>query len=187
MLFLLVAAVLGLAGAALVVTALWPPSYLAQRRRRRLSPLERSLQQVEAAAQGDDEAARRRTLDDLATHLGEIPSPSLEVRTRALAWGQSPPDPEALARLDGAGASDAERRGARPDGRARSHAHRSLSTLRAAGHTERRRERARAGRPPDPGRADRARTRSRSRPRSRSSPRRAGPPALPRRSAVATG
>ena len=51
-LFLLTAAVLGLAGAALVVTALWPPSYLAQRRRRRLSPLERSLQHVEAAARG---------------------------------------------------------------------------------------------------------------------------------------
>ena len=97
--FLLTAAVLGLAGAALVVTALWPSSYLAERRRRRLSPLERSLQQVEAAAEGSDEAARRRTLDDLATHLGEIPSPSLEVRTRALAWGQGPPDPEALIRL----------------------------------------------------------------------------------------
>ena len=51
--FLLVAAVLGLAGAALVVTALLPPSYLAQRRQRRLSPLERSLQQVEAAAEGE--------------------------------------------------------------------------------------------------------------------------------------
>ena len=98
-LFLLTAAVLGLAGAALVVTALWPPSYLAQRRRRRLSPLERSLQHVEAAAEGGDEASRRRTLDDLATHLGDVPSPSLEVRTRALAWGESPPDPEALARL----------------------------------------------------------------------------------------
>ena len=98
-LFLLMAVVLGLAGAALVVAALWPPAYLTQRRRRRLSPLERSLQQVEAAAQGDDEIARRRTLDDLATHLSEIPSPSLEVRTRALAWGQGPPDAEALARL----------------------------------------------------------------------------------------
>jgi hypothetical protein len=97
--FLLAAAVLGLAGAALVVTAFWPSSYLAQRRQRRLSPLERSLQQVEAAAEGDDEAARRRTLDDLATHLGEIPSPSLEVRTRALAWGQGPPDPEELTHL----------------------------------------------------------------------------------------
>jgi hypothetical protein len=97
--FLLAAAVLGLAGAALVVTAFWPSSYLAQRRQRRLSPLERSLQQVEAAAEGDDEAARRRTLDDLATHLGEIPSPSLEIRTRALAWGQGPPDPEELTHL----------------------------------------------------------------------------------------
>lgn len=98
-LFLLLAVVLGLAGAGLVVAALWPSAYLTERRRRRLSPLERSLQQVEAAAQGDDEAARRRTLDDLATHLSEIPSPPLEVRTRALAWGQDPPDAEALARL----------------------------------------------------------------------------------------
>ncbi len=112
-LFLLTAAVLGLAGAALVVTALWPPSYLAQRRRRRLSPLERSLQQVEAAAEGDDEAARRRTLDDLATHLGEIPSPSLEVRTRALAWGAEPARPRGARASRGAGAGDAERRSER--------------------------------------------------------------------------
>ena len=98
-LFLVAAAVLGLAGAALVVTALWPPSFLARRRWRRLSPLERSLLRVEAAATSDDEAVRRRTLDDLATRLGDIPSPSLEPRTRALAWGQSPPEPEALTLL----------------------------------------------------------------------------------------
>lgn len=95
-LLLLVATILGLAGAALVVTALWPPSLLARRRSRRLSPLERSLLRVEAAARGDDEAARRRALDDLATNLAEVRSPSLETRTRALAWGQSAPDPEAL-------------------------------------------------------------------------------------------
>lgn len=97
--FLLVAFVLALAGAGLVVTALWPPSFLAERRRRRLSPLERSLLQVEAAARSNDEAARRRTLDDLATRLREVPSPSLERRTRALAWGQSPPAPDALTLL----------------------------------------------------------------------------------------
>jgi hypothetical protein len=97
--FLLMAVILGLAGAALVVAALWPRTYSSQRRRRRLPPLERSLQQVEAAARCDDEADRRRTLDDLATHLSEIPSPSLEVRTRALAWGEAAPEPEALALL----------------------------------------------------------------------------------------
>ena len=96
LLFLIAAAVLGLAGAGLVITALWPRSFLAERRWRRLSPLERSLLQMEAAARGDDEAARRRTLDDLATHLGSVPSPSLERRTRALAWGESPPEPETL-------------------------------------------------------------------------------------------
>ncbi len=97
--FLVAAAVLTLVGAVLVVTVLWPPSFLAQRRWRRLSPLDRSLLLVEAAARNADEATRRRTLDDLATRLGEVPSPSLERRTRALAWGQSPPDPDALAVL----------------------------------------------------------------------------------------
>lgn len=97
-LLLVVAVVLGLAGAALVLTTLWPPSYAGQRRLRRLSPLERSLLRVEAAAR-DDEATRRRTLDDLATRLGGVPAPVLERRTRALAWGQSPPEPEALVLL----------------------------------------------------------------------------------------
>jgi hypothetical protein len=95
---LVVAVALGLAGAALVLTTLWPSS-AAQRRLRRLSPLERSLLRVEAAAASDDEATRRRTLDDLATQLGGLPAPSLERRTRALAWGKSPPEPEALALL----------------------------------------------------------------------------------------
>jgi hypothetical protein len=98
-LLLLAAAILGLAGAALVVTALWPRSFWSQRRLRRLSPLERSLLEVEAAARSDDESVRRRTLDQLATRLGEVPSQSLEAQTRALAWGQSPPAPEALTLL----------------------------------------------------------------------------------------
>jgi HAMP domain-containing protein len=97
-LFLLVAAALGLVGAALFVTALWSRSFLSRRRRRPLSPLERSLQRVEAAAQSD-EPTRRRTLDDLATHLGDVPAPALELQTRAIAWGQSPPDPEVLTLL----------------------------------------------------------------------------------------
>jgi hypothetical protein len=98
-LLLLAAALLGIVGAVLVVTALWPPSLLSRRRWQRLSPLERTLLQVEAAARSDDEAVRRRTLDQLATRLGESSSPSLEVRTRALAWGQSAPEPEALTLL----------------------------------------------------------------------------------------
>ena len=98
-LFLVAAAVLGLAGAGLVVAGLWPSSFRAKRRRRSLSPLERSLQRVEAAARDDDEPARRQTLDDLATRLSDVPSLALELRARALAWGQRPPEPEALTLL----------------------------------------------------------------------------------------
>ena len=43
--------------------------------------------------------------DDLATRLGGVPSPALERRTRALAWGQAPPEPEALDAPRGAGAA----------------------------------------------------------------------------------
>ena len=93
------AAVLGVAGALLVVTAIWPPSFSSRYRRRRLSPLEQSLREVEAAARLGDEAQRRRALDQLATHLAELPSPSLEARTRSLAWGAPMPDPEGLTLL----------------------------------------------------------------------------------------
>ncbi len=99
LLLLLAAAGLAIAGVALIVPVLWPRSFLARRRWRKLSPLERSLLEVEAAARSEDEAARRRTLDHLATRLGEIPSRSLEARTRALAWGESAPEPEALTLL----------------------------------------------------------------------------------------
>lgn len=99
LLLLLAAAGLAIAGMALIVPVLWPRSFLARRRWRKLAPLERSLLEVEAAAQNEDEAVRRRTLDHLATRLGEIPSRSLEVRTRALAWGESAPEPEALTLL----------------------------------------------------------------------------------------
>jgi hypothetical protein len=98
-LLLLGAALLGIAGAGLVVAAVWPPSYRSLRRRQRLSELERTLMRVEAAARSDDGDERRRTLDELAIRLGEIPAPALEVETRALAWGQSPPEPEALTHL----------------------------------------------------------------------------------------
>jgi hypothetical protein len=95
-LMFLAAAAAGLVGAALLVTAIWPSSILAQRRSRRLSPLARSLARVQAAASGDDAAARRASLDELANRLAEVPSPSLERRTRALAWGKRPPEKEAL-------------------------------------------------------------------------------------------
>jgi hypothetical protein len=93
---ILTAAVLGLAGAALLVTGLWPPSFYSLQRWRRLSPLERSLLQVETAAQSSDETVRRHALDELATRLAELPSPSLEARTRSVAWGASTPAPETL-------------------------------------------------------------------------------------------
>ena len=81
-------------------TALWPASFRSRRRWQRLSPLERALLQVEAAARSDDEAARRadaRPARDAAS--SDVPSPSLEARTRALAWGHGPPEPEALTQL----------------------------------------------------------------------------------------
>jgi hypothetical protein len=97
---LLVAAVLlALAGVVLLASALWPAGALARWRRRDVSPLERSLARVEDAARSDDEAERRRTLDELAQTLAEVPAPPLETRTRALAWGPTPPTPEALAEL----------------------------------------------------------------------------------------
>ena len=96
-LVLLVATVLlALGGAALVVSALWPPSLRARRRWAKLSPLERSLLLVEAAARQRDETERRRTLDQLALRLGEARSPQLELQTRALAWGEAPPEPDDL-------------------------------------------------------------------------------------------
>ena len=91
-------AVLGLSGAALVVTGLWPSPFAA-RRRRPVTPLEQSLLDVEAAAAIDDETRRRRALDELATRLGELPSPSLEARTRSLAWGEARPEPQTIAHL----------------------------------------------------------------------------------------
>lgn len=91
--------ILALAGAVLVVAALWPPSFRARRRWARLSPLERSLLLVEAAAGSEDEVERRSTLDQLALRLGEARAPDLERQTQALAWGQAPPEPEALALL----------------------------------------------------------------------------------------
>jgi len=92
------AALLGLAGAALVVTGLWP-SNLPGRRRRPISPLEQSLLEVETAAQREDEPRRRHALDQLATRLAELPSPSLEARTRSLAWGPDTPEPQAITHL----------------------------------------------------------------------------------------
>jgi hypothetical protein len=96
---LLATALLLLGGAALVVSALWPASLRGRRQWAKLSPLERSLRLVEAAAGGADETERRRTLDQLALRLGDAQSPQLEGQTRALAWGQAPPEPRDLTML----------------------------------------------------------------------------------------
>jgi hypothetical protein len=93
------ATVLGLVGAILVATGLWPRLASAGYRRRKLSPLERVLVEVEASAQLADETQRRRVLDLLASRLAELPSPSLEARTRSLAWGEATPEPELVTRL----------------------------------------------------------------------------------------
>ena len=100
-LLLAAAALLGVLGAWLLVSALWPSGYLSRRRWRRLSPLERSLERVEAASRSGDEGERRRTLDELATRLADVPAPALEETTRALAWGAAPPRPESLTELAG--------------------------------------------------------------------------------------
>ena len=93
------AAVLGLIGAVLVATGFWPRFFYSRRHWRRLSPLEQALAQLDAAAGVDDEALRRRVLDQLASRLGEADLDALERRTRMLAWDADPPEPEALALL----------------------------------------------------------------------------------------
>jgi hypothetical protein len=96
---LLVATVLlALGGAALVVSALWPAS-LRRSRWARLSPLECSLLLVEEAARSDSETERRRTLDQLALRLGDAQATQLELRARALAWGETPPESRNLTLL----------------------------------------------------------------------------------------
>lgn len=99
-LVLLVATVLlALGGAALVISALWPPSLRRKRQWAKLSPLERSLLLVDEAARRDSETERRRTLDQLALRLGEAEAPQLELQTRALAWGETPPEASDLTLL----------------------------------------------------------------------------------------
>ena len=95
----MLAAVLGLAGAWLVVTGLWPRFFYSSRRWQRLSPLEQALAQLDAAARIEDEEVRRRVLDQLATRLGEADLVALERHTRTLAWSASSPEAEALERL----------------------------------------------------------------------------------------
>ncbi len=90
---------LGLFGTLLVIQGLWPQFPYSLRRWRQLSPLEQSLAQVEAASRVDDEALRRRVLDQLANHLGVVDAPELEFETRQLAWTQSAPTDAELAGL----------------------------------------------------------------------------------------
>jgi hypothetical protein len=92
----LLAAGLALLGATLVVTGLWPRFPYTLRRWRRLTPLEQALAQLDAAAGIDDEGARRRVLDQLATRLNEHDLAALEHHSRALAWRQAAPEPEEL-------------------------------------------------------------------------------------------
>jgi hypothetical protein len=96
---LVLAGALVLAGTAWVVTGLWPRFPYSLRRWRRLSPLEQALARLDAAARIDDEATRRRVLDQLASQLEENALPALERHTRGLAWGEATPDREELDRL----------------------------------------------------------------------------------------
>jgi hypothetical protein len=96
---MVVAAVLLLAGGWLVASSLWPRFFYSRRRWRRLTPLERALAQLDAAAQVEDEDLRRRVLDQLADRLGEAELASLEQRSRTLAWRETAPEPETLALL----------------------------------------------------------------------------------------
>jgi hypothetical protein len=90
------AGLLALAGSLLVARGLWPRFFYSQRRWRRLSPLERALAQVEAAAAIEDEGIRRRTLEQLATRLHESELPHLGREIRAAAWSAQAPRAEAL-------------------------------------------------------------------------------------------
>jgi hypothetical protein len=90
------AALLALAGALLVTRGLWPRFFYSRRHWRRLTPLQRALAQVEAAAAIEDEGTRRRTLDQLARRLREAELPALEREISSAAWDASPPRPESL-------------------------------------------------------------------------------------------
>jgi hypothetical protein len=85
------ALVVGVLGSLLVIQGLWPRFPYSLRRWRGLSPLEQSLAQVEAASLMEDEALRRRVLDQLANQLGAVDRPELEFETRQLAWTSSAP------------------------------------------------------------------------------------------------
>ncbi|MGZ4398895.1 MAG: hypothetical protein ACXVZP_07090 [Gaiellaceae bacterium] len=92
----LLAAALALAGAALVVAGFWPRFFYSLRRWRRLSPLDQALTQLDAATRIEDEAVRRRVLDQLANRLREADLPSLERESRALAWGSAAPEADGI-------------------------------------------------------------------------------------------
>jgi hypothetical protein len=91
-----VTAMLALAGGLLLARGLWPRFFYSRRRWRRLSPLERALLQVQAAAEIDDEETFRRTLEQLATRLEEARLPDLEREVRASAWGAATPRADSL-------------------------------------------------------------------------------------------
>jgi hypothetical protein len=90
---------LAVVGCWLLATALRPRTTRAQRRWRRLSPLEQALLQLDDAARADDEGLRRRALDQLSVRLGDARMDTLQERSRALAWRERAPEGEALDEL----------------------------------------------------------------------------------------
>lgn len=93
------AAVLAVIGAWLLLSGLRPRHAFTRWRRRRMTPLERALEQLAAAARNGDEAAHRRALDLVATRLEEVDAPGLEQRSRRLAWERTPPEPAEIVTL----------------------------------------------------------------------------------------
>jgi hypothetical protein len=101
------AGLLALAGLGILVLAFAGRGVL-ERRRPRLSGLERALLIVRRAAAAGVPGERRRALDRLARELDATPAAHLGSRTRQLAWSEEVPEPAAVARV----ADDVEREAA---------------------------------------------------------------------------
>ncbi|MFN8223682.1 MAG: hypothetical protein U0R50_10625 [Gaiellales bacterium] len=95
-LFALAAISAGLAGALLVLQALWPTRFYSLREWRRLTPLGQAMAQVDAAARIEDEGLRRQVLDRLAGRLDEAGALTLGREARGLAWGPATPGRQEL-------------------------------------------------------------------------------------------
>ena len=91
---------LGLVGAVLLAEGLWPRLVLRAPPPARLTPLERSLPQVEAAALVDDEPQRRAGARPGWRHTSaELRLTCARAATRSLAWGAATPEPERARRF----------------------------------------------------------------------------------------